>query len=199
MTGLASDVSFLDREVLFPGLVVAEDLHLEAFRGFLEHAGRAFTLLQNALDGRRAADHRAHLGAQLHADFVDRLQIARIGDDDEQRLPVAPVRHEAVAQHQIGRDAPEERVVDVELLEIDELELVAAREPPRLLILRGPIRPPASRTGQRRARRCGGPGLSWSCINLGNQLVSVDSRKSGMYKDSSNPAMTAPIRISRMG
>ena len=111
MTGLASDVSLSTVRFSSPALVLAQDLHLEAFGGFLEDALRALALLQNRLNRRRRADAHADRRVQLDADFVDRLQVARIGHDDQQRLTLAAVRHEAVAQHQVGRNAPEQRVV----------------------------------------------------------------------------------------
>ena len=40
-------------------------------------------------------------------------------------VPFAPVRHEAVAQHQVGRDRAEQLVIDAELRQVDELEPVA--------------------------------------------------------------------------
>ena len=138
----------VDGEGLFARLVLAEELHLEAFGGLLEHALRALALLQNRLDRRRRADAHADRRAQLDADLVDRLQVARIGHDDQERLAVAAVRHEPVAQHQVGRDAPEQRVVRMEVLEIDELQLVALGQPPRLAPLR-----PRDRSAPPRARR----------------------------------------------
>ena len=62
---------------------------------------------------------------------VDRLQVSGIGHDDQERLTVPTERHEAVAQHQVGRNAAEQRVIDVEVIEIDELEeaLIAGRQP----------------------------------------------------------------------
>jgi hypothetical protein len=44
--------------------------------------------------------------------LVDHRQVGRVGDDDDERLALAAVRHEAVAQHQVGRDRPEQLVVD---------------------------------------------------------------------------------------
>ena len=38
--------------------------------------------------------------------------------------------HEPVAQHQVGRNRPEQLVIDAELAEVDELEPVALGQPP---------------------------------------------------------------------
>ena len=66
-------------------------------------------------------DRRAEDDAQL----VDHRQVGRIGDDDDERLAVAAVRHEAVAQHQVGGNGAEQLLVDPELVHVDELEPVA--------------------------------------------------------------------------
>ena len=49
-----------------------------------------------------------------------------------ERLAVAAVRHEAVAQHQVGRNRPEQILVDPERVHVDELEAVALGEAARL-------------------------------------------------------------------
>ena len=54
----------LDGEVLVAGLVVLEDLQLEAFGRLLEHALRALALLQDRLDRRRRADRHLDRRAQ---------------------------------------------------------------------------------------------------------------------------------------
>ena len=46
--------------------------------------------------------------------------------------PFAAVRHEAVAQHQVGGNRAEQLVVDAELRQVDELEPIALGQPPRL-------------------------------------------------------------------
>ena len=43
-------------------------------------------------------------------------------------MALAVVRHEAVAEHQIGRDRAEQVVIDAELRQVDELEPVALGE-----------------------------------------------------------------------
>ena len=50
-------------------------------------------------------------------------------------LPIAAVRHEAVAQHQVGRNRSEQLLVDAERVHVHELEPVPLREPPRLFEL----------------------------------------------------------------
>ena len=77
------------------------------------------------LDGRR----------EQHGQLVDHRQIGGIGHDDFQRLADAPVGNEAVAQHQVGRNRPEQLLVDVERIHVHELEPVPIRETPRLLEL----------------------------------------------------------------
>ena len=69
-----------------------------------------------------------HRRAEQRRQLVDHRQVARIGDDDDQRLAVAAARDEAVAQHQVGGDGAEQLAVDVELVHVDELEPIALRQ-----------------------------------------------------------------------
>ena len=141
MTGLVSARQLLDGEVLVAVLVLAQDLHLEALGGFLEHALRALALLQDRLDRRRRARPSTLIGVPSStpsSSIIGRSVGSR--HDDDQRLPFAPVRHEAVAQHQIRGDRAEQLVVDAELREVDELEPVALGQPPRPARSRPPAR-----------------------------------------------------------
>ena len=70
--------------------------------------------------------------ASIIAELVDHRQIGRIGDDDHERLTLAPVRHEAVAQHQLRRNRPEQIVVDAEMRQVEERQPIPLREVPRL-------------------------------------------------------------------
>ena len=47
-------------------------------------------------------------------------------------LPSRRNGHEAVAQHQIGRNRPEQLLIDPELVHVEELEPVALGQPARL-------------------------------------------------------------------
>ena len=68
--------------------------------------------------------------AEQHRQLVDHRQVGRIRDDDDERVALAAVRHEAVAQHQVGGNRAEQIVVDAELREIDEREPVALGQAP---------------------------------------------------------------------
>ena len=74
------------------------------------------------------------------ADLVDQRQVARIGDDDDERVALAARRHEAVAQHQLGGDRPEQLAVDMELRHVDVVQPVALGQPPRLRDFGGALR-----------------------------------------------------------
>jgi len=57
-------------------------------------------------------------------------------------LPSRRVRDEPVTEHQVGRDRPEQLLVDPEFVHVDELDVIALRELPRAgdflgVILRG--------------------------------------------------------------
>ena len=118
-------------------LLLAQQLHLEALGGLLEHALAALALLEDRLDGAPRPDHHLDRRGQHDGELVDRREIGGIGHDDDQRVPVAAVRHEAVAQHQVRRNRPEERLVDPELRHVHEREPVALGEPPRRVDLGG--------------------------------------------------------------
>jgi hypothetical protein len=110
----------LDGELLISLLVLVEDLQLEALGGVLEDARRAFALLQNRLDRRCRRHHRLDRGAEQHAQLVDHRNVSGIADDDDQRVALASVGHEPVAQHQLCGDRAEEIVIDVEVREVQE-------------------------------------------------------------------------------
>ena len=133
--------------------------------------------------------------AEQHAELVDHRQVGRIRDDDHERLAVAAVRHEAVAQHQVGGDRPEQLLIDPERVHVDELEPVALGEAPRLLEL-GVVR-------RRRRDRARGRSAGRRIVGVrGHEfyLPSTElSWKSGMYSASSRPAMTMPMTTSRTG
>ena len=123
--------------------------------GLVEHPLRALALLQDRLDRRAGADHHPHRRAEQHRQLVDHRQVGRIRDDDHQGPAVAAERHEAVAQHQVGGDGPEQLLVDAEESHVEELEPVALGEPAgvRFLVL-------AAAVGrQRRELLGGGQGL----------------------------------------
>ena len=52
--------------------------------------------------------------------LVDHWNVGRVGDDDHERFPLSMMRHESVAQHQIGRNRPKQLLVDPEVVHVDE-------------------------------------------------------------------------------
>ena len=83
---------------------------------------RAFALFQNRLDRRACADRHRDGRAEQLRELVEHRQVGRIGNDDDQRLALALVRHEAVPQHQVRRNRPEQVLIDREMIHVDELE-----------------------------------------------------------------------------
>jgi hypothetical protein len=126
----------LDRELLVALLVLVEDRQLEALSRVLEVARRALALLEDRLDGGRRRDHHLDRRAEQHAQLVDHRQIGRVADHDHQRVAVAPVRHEPVAQHQFRGNRPEQIVVDVEMRQVEERQPVPIGQVLRLGDLR---------------------------------------------------------------
>ncbi len=135
----------LDREVLVAALLVLEQLDLEALGGFLQHALRALALLENRLDRGPRPDQHPQRRRQQHLQLVDHREVARVRHHDDQRPAVAAIRDEAVPQHEVGRDRPEQLVVDAEVIEVGVLEAVP--------LARGGGLPPARRRRRRGRRR----------------------------------------------
>ncbi len=134
--GLASGGQLLDRQRLVAGVVFTQNLQLKALGRILEHALRAFALLQDRLDGRGSADGDLDWRRQQDPQLVDHRQVGGVGDDDHEGVPFPVVRHEAVPEHQVGRNRPKQLVVDAELRQIDEVEPIALGKPLRLRDLR---------------------------------------------------------------
>ena len=103
-------------------------------------------------------------------------------------FPVAPVRHEAVAQHQVGRNRPEQLLVDPELVHVDEFQPVALRQ----LRARGPP-PRSSPPGSGRG--------GWVAVAIASIYPPTTelSSNSGMYSASTTAAMTTPMMTSITG
>ena len=129
----------LDRQALFAVLLFLEQLELEALGGVLQHALRALALLEDRLDRGPRTDGHLDGRREQHAELVDHRQIGGIRDDDLERFADAAVRHEAVAQHQVGRNRPEQLLVDVERVHVHELEPVALGQPARVFFLGAPL------------------------------------------------------------
>ena len=118
----------LDGQVLIAQVIVFEDLDLELLGRLIEHALRAFALLQHALDRRPRADHHPYRGAEDHAELVDHRQVGGIRDDNHQRAAVAAVRHEAVTQHQVRGNRSEQFLINPEVVHVQEIEPIAFRQ-----------------------------------------------------------------------
>ena len=114
----------VDRQRLFALFVLADELHAEAFGGFVEHALRRLRLLQLVAD----RGGRGHLDLQRRAEeqlqLVELEHVGRIADHDGDVPVLAPLRQELVADHQVERDVAEELVIDLEVLQVDEREAV---------------------------------------------------------------------------
>ena len=123
----------LDGQAVLAALLFLEQLQLEALRGVLEDALRALALLEYRLDGRARAHHDLDRRGEQHAELVDHREVGRVGHDDHEVLAVAPVRHEAVPQHQVRGDGTKQILIDPERLHVDELEAVSFGEAARLL------------------------------------------------------------------
>ena len=211
----------VDGQLVFARVVLSKQLDLEALGRLLQNALRALALLENGLDGRPGAHCHPDGRSELDGHLVDHREIGGIRDDDDQRLTVPSVRDEPVPQHEVGGNRPKELVIDAELAEIDELEPVALGQPPGAGRLERAIRRRrlAPAHVQLRLRLVRGrrwclcvhslaiPGVPGSARLVGLEAVrshahhrsALDRLKSGMYSDSSKPAITMPMTMRRIG
>ena len=143
----------------------------------------------------RRADHHAHRRAEHHRQLVDHRQVGRIRDDDDERLAVAAVRHEAVAQHQVRGNRSEQLLIDPELVHVEEVEPIALGQPARrrlfgaALFGRDLARPAPRSAPRGRARRLG-------CHVHYRFPITDVSWNSGRYSASTMPAITMPMMTS---
>ena len=94
----------VDGKRLVRVLFVAHDVEREAFGDFFQNALRLLGLLQQIGDLRSGGHLHPQLLVQQQAQFVDRVEIARIGQRDFERSVLRPQRHEVVAEHQVHRE-----------------------------------------------------------------------------------------------
>ena len=102
-------------------------------------------------------------------------------------LAFAPVRHEPVAQHQVGRDRPEQLLIDPELVHVDEFEPIALRQLARPRDFLGVV----LRIRQDRLVRSRLPSVATAHVTT-TELNS----KSGIYSARTTAAMTMPMTTS---
>ena len=118
----------LDGDVFVGVFVAGEHVEGEAFAGFVEHALRLLGLLEQVGDLRE----RGHAGndalAEQAGDLVEHHQPRGIADGDDQRVGLLLDGHEVVAEHQLDRHGAQQVVLNLEVLQVDELGVVAARQ-----------------------------------------------------------------------
>ena len=110
----------------FVGIVfVADDIEREAFGDFFEDALRLLGLLEKVGDLGGGGDLDAQLLVEQEAEFVDGVEVARIGEGDFERSVLGLEGHEVVAEHEVDGDGAEEVVIDGAVAEVDEFAAVA--------------------------------------------------------------------------
>ena len=126
----------LDRDGFFGVFVLGDDIQGEAFAGLIQHALRLLGLLENVVDLRKGRNFRRDAPAEQQPDLVDHHQLAGIRHGNQQAsVRLIFQRHKVVAEHQVHRHFAEQLVLDVEVLQIDELATVAARQRLRIGVL----------------------------------------------------------------
>ena len=104
----------IDREGLFPLLVLADQLEAEVLRRLVQHALRRLALLEDVVDRGPAADLDLERQPRQQFELVELDDVGRVGADDGDRLLGALLRDERVAEHPLDRDRAEEVRVDAE-------------------------------------------------------------------------------------
>ena len=126
----------VDGEGLVRIAVFGDDVEREAFGDFLEDALRLLGLLEELGNLREGGDFDAQLLVEQQRQFVDQVEIPRIGEGDIEGSVLRVQGHEVVTEHQVHGDGAEEIVIDAGFAQIDVLAAVARGDGLRLLLLR---------------------------------------------------------------
>ena len=129
----------VDRERLVVGLLAAHHVEREALGHLFEHALGLLGLLEQVGDLRQRGYLDPQLFVEQQRQFVDQVEVARIGQGDIERAVLRPQRHEVVPEHQVHGDRPEQLVVDGAFPQIDVLAPVPRGHRARLLGFGGRI------------------------------------------------------------
>ena len=89
----------VDREGLFPLLVLADELEPEVLGGLVEDALRRLALLEDVGDRRAAPDLEPQGQTGEELELVELHDVGRVGADHRQRLLGSLLRDEGVAEH----------------------------------------------------------------------------------------------------
>ncbi len=118
----------LDRNIFVGIVFAAHHVEGEAFAGFLKHALRLLGLLQDLSDLRERGNARHDAMAEQPGNLVEHHQLRGVADGDHQRLALLLDGHEVVAEHQFHRHRAQQVVLDLEVLQVDELGVIALGE-----------------------------------------------------------------------
>src|SRR5581483_2484042 len=118
----------VDRQRLFAFFILADELHAEAFRGFVEDALGRFRLLQLVSNGSRRGDLHLERSAEKELELVETKDVGRIADDDVNVAVLAALGQELITDHQLQWNIVEQLMVDLEVLQVDEGEAVLLRD-----------------------------------------------------------------------
>ena len=182
----------LDGQALLAALVLVQNLQLEALGRLVEDPLRPLALLEDGLDGRRGPDRHPDGGVQQQGQLVDLRQIDGVRDDDDEGVVHLSIGDEAVPEHEVGGNGPEQVGVDAEPIHVRELHAVAFGEPagPRDLLgavdrRRGAVAPRivgvdrAGRGTALRAGRGGGIGAGRHAPAVRPAIVRMDRPRPG--------------------
>src|ERR1035437_3240098 len=104
----------VDGECLVLIAVFGNDVEGEPLGDFLQHALRLLGLLEQFRNLREGGDFDAQLLVEKQGQFIDQVEVPRIGEGDIERAVLRMQRHEIVAEHEIHGDGAEEIVIDAD-------------------------------------------------------------------------------------
>src|ERR1039458_7339939 len=102
----------VDGEGLVRIAVFGDHVEREPLGDFLQHALRLFRLLEQFGDLREGGHLHTQFLVEQQRQFIDQVEIPRIGEGDIQRAVLRVQRHEVVAEHQIHGNGAEQVVID---------------------------------------------------------------------------------------
>ena len=117
----------LDRDVFVGVVFASEHIEREPFAGLVEHALRLLRLLQQIGDLRERGDAGDDAMTEQAGNFVEHHQPRRIAYGDDEHVRLLLDGHEVVAEHQFDGHRAQQVVLNFEVLQIDELGVIAKR------------------------------------------------------------------------
>ncbi len=115
----------LNGDVLVLVVVAGEHVEGEAFAGFIENALRLLGFLEQVGDLRESGYAGKNAVAEQAGDFIQHHETRGVADRDDENFLLLLDGHEVVAEHQFDGDGAQQIVLNLEVLQVDELGMIA--------------------------------------------------------------------------